>query len=52
MGAFEELLAEVGTMIGERYGFRLYECCVDGTSSEAKGGVDGNDCTKAGKAVR
>lgn len=52
MGAFESLLAEVGSMVEERNGFKLYECYVDGTFSKAKGGGDGIGCTKAGKGVK
>ena len=52
MGAFESLLAEVGSMVEERDGFKLYECYVDGTFSKAKGGGDGIGCTKAGKGVK
>lgn len=52
MGAFEALLAEIGAMVEERNGFKLYECYVDGTFSKAKGGGDGIGCTKAGKGVK
>lgn len=52
MGAYESLLAEVGSMVEERDGFKLYECYVDGTFSKAKGGGDGIGCTKAGKGVK
>lgn len=52
MGAFEALLAEIGLMVEERGGFKLYECYVDGTFSKARGGVDGIGCTKAGKGVK
>jgi len=48
MGAFASLLAELGAMVEERDGFKLYECFVDGTFSKAKGGGDGIGCTKAG----
>lgn len=52
MGAFETLLAQLGEMVEEREGFKLYECYVDGTFSKAKGGGDGIGCTKAGKGVK
>jgi transposase len=52
MGAFEALLAQIGSMVEERNGFKLYECYVDGTFSKAKGGGDGIGCTKAGKGVK
>jgi hypothetical protein len=52
MGAFEALLAEIGSMVEERDGFKLFECYVDGTFSKAKGGGDGIGCTKAGKGVK
>ncbi len=51
-GAFEALLAAVGSIIKERRGFKLYECYVDGTFAKAKGGGDGIGCTKAGKGVK
>jgi hypothetical protein len=51
MGAFESLLMELGSMVEERGGFKLYECFVDGTFSKAKGGGDGIGCTKAGKLL-
>ena len=51
-GAFEQILATLGSMVEERRGFKLYECHVDGTFSKAKGGGDGIGCTKAGKGVR
>lgn len=52
MGAFETMLSEIGSMIEDRQGFKLYECYVDGTFSKAKGGGDGIGCTKAGKGVK
>lgn len=52
MGALEALLAEVGSMVEERNGSKLYECYIDGTFSKAKGGGDGIGCTKAGKGVK
>ncbi len=52
MGAFEELLASLGTMVEERNGFRLYECFIDGTFAKAKGGGEGIGCTKVGKGVK
>ncbi|MCW1885442.1 IS5 family transposase [Luteolibacter flavescens] len=52
LGAFEQLLAEVGAMVEERGGFKLYECFIDGTFSKAKGGGDGIGGTKAGKGVK
>jgi transposase len=52
MGAFEELLGNLGSMIEERNGFKLFECHIDGTFSKAKGGGDGIGCTKAGKGVK
>lgn len=52
MGAFESLLAQLGKMVEEREGFKLYECYVDGTFAKAKGGGDGIGCTKAGKGVK
>lgn len=52
MGSLEALLAEVGSMVEERSGFKLYECYIDGTFSKAKGGGDGIGCTKAGKGVK
>ncbi len=52
MGAFETLLADIGSMVEERDGFKLYEWYVDGTYSEAKGGGEGIDGTKAGKGVK
>ena len=51
-GAFEDLLARVGSMVEERDGFKLYECFIDGTFAKAKGGGDGIGCTKAGKGVK
>lgn len=51
MGAFESLLAEIGTRVEERKGFKLYECHIDGTFSKARGGGDGVGCAKAGKGV-
>jgi len=52
LGAFEALLAAMGSIIKERNGFKLYECYIDGTFSKAKGGGDGIGCTKAGKGVK
>lgn len=52
MGAFESLLAQLGEMVEEREGFKLYEYYVDGTFSKAKGGGDGIGCTKAGKGMK
>lgn len=52
MGAFEAMLAAMGSMVEERDGFKLYECSMDGTFSKAKGGGDGIGCTKAGKGVK
>jgi len=52
MGAFEALLADIGSMVEERDGFKLYECDVDGTFSKAKGGGDGIGCTKTGKGMK
>lgn len=52
MGAFESLLAEVGSMVEARDGFKLYGCYVDGTFSKTKGGGDGIGCMKAGKGVK
>ena len=52
MGAFEALLAAMGSIVKERKGFKLYECYIDGTFSKAKGGGDGIGCTKAGKGVK
>src|SRR5277367_4406617 len=52
MGAFESLLTELGSMVEERDGFKLYECFVDGTFAKAKGGGDGIGCTRAGKGVK
>lgn len=52
MGAFEALLAAIGSIVKERKGFKLYECYIDGTFSKAKGGGDGVGCTKAGKGVK
>jgi len=52
MGAFDALLTEVGSMVEQRDGFKLYECYIDGTFSKAKGGGDGIGCTKAGKGVK
>jgi len=52
MGAFEALLAALGSIVKERKGFKLYECYIDGTFSKAKGGGDGVGCTKAGKGVK
>ena len=52
LGAFEQLLAEIGAMVEQRDGFKLYECYIDGTFSKAKGGGDGIGCTKAGKGVK
>jgi len=52
LGAFEALLAAMGSIIKERNGFKLYECYIDGTFSKAKGGGDGVGCTKAGKGVK
>ena len=52
MGAFEALLAAMGSIVEERDGFKLYECYIDGTFSKAKGGGDGIGCTKAGKGVK
>lgn len=46
------LLGEIGSMVKERNGFKLYECFVDGTFSKAKGGGDGIGYTKAGKGVK
>ena len=51
-GAFEALLAAMGSILKERRGFKLYECYVDGTFAKAKGGGDGIGCTKAGKGVK
>ena len=51
-GAMEALLAEIGSMVEEKGGFKLYECYIDGTFSKAKGGGDGIGCTKAGKGVK
>ncbi len=42
MGAFEGLLAHVGSMGEER---NVYEWYVDGTFSKAKGGGGGIGCT-------
>ena len=52
LGAFEALLAAMGSIVEERDGFKLYECYIDGTFSKAKGGGDGIGCTKAGKGVK
>ena len=52
MGAFESLLAQVGSRVEAEEGFKLYECYIDGTFSKAKGGGDGIGCTKAGKGVK
>jgi transposase len=52
MGVFENLMKKAGSLIEERQGFKLYECFIDGTFSEAKGGGDGIGCTKAGKGVK
>lgn len=51
-GAFEKMLREMGEIVREHSGFKLYECYVDGTFSKAKGGGDGIGCTKAGKGVK
>jgi hypothetical protein len=37
MGAFEVLLAAVGSIVKERKGCKLYECSLDGTFAQAKG---------------
>lgn len=50
LGAFEQLLAEVGAMVEERGGFKLHEYYIDGTFSKTKGSGDGIGCTKAAKA--
>lgn len=52
MGAFETLLADIGSMVEARDGFKLCECYIDGTFSKANGGGDGIGCTKAGKGVK
>jgi transposase len=52
MGAFESLMAEVGSLVESEEGFKLYECYIDETFSKAKGGGDGIGCTKAGKGVK
>jgi transposase len=51
-GAFEKLLQDMGEVVREETGFKLYECYVDGTFSKARGGGDGIGCTKAGKGVK
>lgn len=52
LGAFELMLSEMGEMLREAGGFKLYECFIDGTFSKKKGGGDGIGCTKAGKGVK
>lgn len=51
-GAFEKLLQDMGKVVREETGFKLYECYIDGTFSKARGGGDGIGCTKAGKGVK
>ncbi len=51
-GVFENIMREAGRCIEDRGDYRLYECYVDGTFCEAKGGGDGIGVTKAGKGVK
>jgi transposase len=51
-GLFEQIMREAGRCIEEGDGFRVYECCIDGTFCKARGGGDGIGCTKAGKGVK
>jgi hypothetical protein len=51
-GVFEQIMRDAGQCVEERYGFKLYECFVDGTFAKAKGGGDGIGATKAGKGVK
>src|SRR5215210_1385406 len=37
MGAFEALLAAIGSIVKERRGFKLYECHIDGTFLQGQG---------------
>jgi transposase len=49
---FDQLMAEAGALVEQHAGFKLYECYIDGTRSNARGGGDGIGCTKAGKGVK
>lgn len=51
-GVFEGFMREAGRLVEDRDGYRLYECFIDATFSNAKGGGDGIGLTKAGKGVK
>jgi transposase len=51
-GVFEAIRRDAGRCVEEREGYKLYECFIDGTFAQAKGGGDGIGCTKAGKGVK
>ena len=51
-GAFEKMLHDMGKLVREEKGFKLFECYIDGTFAKAKGGGDGIGATKAGKGVK
>ena len=51
-GVFASLMRDAGELIEARGGFRLYECFIDGTFSNARGGGDGIGLTKAGNGVK
>jgi len=51
-GVFEKVLRDAGHCVEERDGYRLYECFIDGTFSEARGGGDGIGGTRVGKGVK
>ena len=51
-GGFACFLAQAGALAQERNGFKIYECCIDGTFAKARAGGDGIGCTKAGKGVK
>ncbi|MBL8879118.1 MAG: transposase [Phycisphaerales bacterium] len=40
-GVFENILRQMGRLIEDRGGYRIYECFVDGSFVKAKGGGDG-----------
>lgn len=51
-GVFENIMRDAGRLVEERDGYRLYECSIDATFSNARGGGDGIGVTKARKGVK
>lgn len=51
-GVFENIMRDAGELVEERGGFRLNECFIDATFSNARGGGDGVGVTKAREGVK